>query len=666
MQTFTRTLLSLAVVAFGLNSAIQAQQSPAAQQIFNEKSSAAELVATPPAPPVSMMMGDTFYYEDFSDISGWTFENLNPDTLQIWERETNPDLSADNGDARYQMFMSPSVGNGFMWFDYRKYISEAMIPIGDPPYPQLVGSAISPYLDWSGLDVSGAYALNHYTYQPTLNIRNCRIEIRRPGLATATVWTAATEFDRPDTAPQISPLGGIPARFIGVDSVQIVLVHDGDFYGWAIDDILVTGLPDIEVQTNDFFASAPNYEQPTIFAAETPMAFVADIQNNGAATLDLKLAITIADSANAVVYTDTLLYNGITTDSLAENVAFPATPPMPTALGEYTGTYELFTDRIDEDIEPTNNAQTFTFFVTEGSFSKGNAGVRTIACCADNAEFQSSNIYYTPGLAPEDSLFITDVTFAISYSDFTDDDEGFLEVKTYGFRGDLNGDGVPSYGDEDEPDAEFVELSLLDFQIDTSSSSVPSDAFLTFEPSEDGAVYLPNEYIGFAVSVDYFQSDGGTNTDNSFSIYGPNLSYAASELASDSTGNSRVNSVLIVPSRGIDTYGYFTGVTPVIDANIRIGSVSSVEETQLAEEAFSVRPNPATTQFAIDFNFGTTVNAQFEIINAVGQTVSAFNRDGLTEGAITIPTQGMNNGLYYVKVRTNDGQTASRKLMLNR
>ncbi len=665
MQTFTRTLLFV-LVAFGLSSAMQAQESIAPKQLSNEQSTSAEL-RTPPAPQASLMMADTFYYEDFGDgIADWTFINTNPDSVQIWEYETNPDLSADNGDTRYQTLASPSVGNGFLWFDYRKYIQDAGIMIGQPPYPQLVGTAISPYLDWSGFDQNGKYALNFYSYQPTLNITNCRVDIRRPGLPDATVWSAFQDVARPDVAPQLSPLGAIPADFIGRDSVQIVIVHDGDFYGWALDDILVTALPPIEVQTNDFIAIAPNFETPTAFAAGTAMSFVADIQNNGAETLDLKLAITIADSNSAVVYTDTLLYEGIPTDSLAENMAFPMTAPVPTEIGAYTGTYELFTDRIDEDVDLTNNAQSFSFFVTENSFSKGNTGVRTVDCCADDQDFSSGNIYNVPDIAAGDSLFIDDITFAISYSGFTDDDEGIVEVKTYGFRGDLNQDTAPNYGDITDPDAELVELSFSFFTIDTTSLSLPSDAFITVPANEDGSsVYVPSEFSAFAVQVDYFVSNDA-GADNNFSIYGPDLSYSGASLAADSTGNPSISQLLVVPGRSIDTYGYFTGVSPTIDASVRINTVVSVETTLLQTDQFDVRPNPATTQFAIDFDFGTSVNAQFEIINAVGQTVSAFNRDGLSSGAITVPTQGMNNGLYYVKVRTDDGQTATRKLMVNR
>ena len=617
----------------------------------------------------SLLTADTLFYEDFDGgIGDWTIVNTDPDSVPIWTWQTETDLGADIVDDRWPIFESPTADNGFMFFKYQKYIEDINIGIVHPPYPELKGSVISPIIDMSSLVPNRKYALRFFSINPTLNIINSNVVIRAVdnSVPEAVVWSSFPDVSRPNVAAQELVLSSVPDRFVGLDSVQLVFNHSADFYGWAFDDVFIAGYPDIDIQLNDFIAIAPNYATPTAFAPGTPMSFVANIQNNGAETLDLKLAITIADSNSAVVYTDTLLYEGIRTDSLAENTTFPMTTPLPSAIGAYTGTYELFMDRIDEDFDPTNNAQSFNFIITENTFSKGNTALRTIDCCADDQDFSSGNIYYVPREATGDSLFIDNITFAINYSGFNDDDEGRVEVKTYGFREDLNQDTAPTYGDITDPTAELVELSISSFTIDTTSLSLPSDAFITVTPNEDGtSQHVPSEFSAFAVQVDYFAGND-TGLENEFAIYGPSLSYAGTELASDSTGNSRLNHLLVVPSRSIDTYGFFVGLSPIIDVNTSIVRSSSVATTMLQNDQFDVRPNPANTQFAIDFDFGISVNAQFEIINAVGQTVSAFNRDGLSSGAITIPTQGMKNGLYYVKVRTDDGQTATRKLMLNR
>jgi len=228
-----------------------------------------------------------------------------------------------------------------------------------------------------------------------------------------------------------------------------------------------------------------------------------------------------------------------------------------------------------------------------------------------------------------------------------------LEVYVYGFTGDLDGDGNSTGDDEMEEigDGFFAyDASLLDGAGDNTDLTIVFD-----DPIE-----LTDEYPAYGVSFLYFPPPNTTG--NIF--VGVGADYGAASLANPDT---TFEHHFYRETFASDDYNYvgIDGLAPNIVVHMTDTEiVDNVNE--LPTSSFSVRPNPATTQFAIDFDFGTTVNAEFEIVNAVGQTVSRFNRDGLSTGAITIPTQGMNNGLYYVKVRTADGQTASRKLLLNR
>lgn len=658
-----RIIICIVILAPFLASFLYAQIPSATPNKYEETLSKPKFLSTHTRPVSST---DTVYYEDFNDgLDGWTIVNTNPDSVRIWKYETNPDYNLPTGRDRWPIFDSPSVTNGFLLYDYGNYIVDSMIPIVGPPYPHLIGSAESPFLDWSALDITLDFVLNFFSLQPTLFNSNSRVEVRRRGLTDAVVWNAKDCLDRPNTAQQLSPICNIPNRFIGQDSVQIVFVYDGDFYGWFVDDILVLPRPEIEVALSSFIAPTANSVAPAVYAAKTPMTLAADVLNNGSETLDLELVINIADSIGALVYTDSLILNEIRADSFMRNQALPPTP-MPTSIGKYTVVYELLTDRIQEDVIPLNNVRSFTFEVSQASFSKGNTNLRSIECCANNAEFHSTNIYYTPERPIYHDVYIENLSFALAYQSFFNDDEGFVEVKVFGFRGDLNSDGIPSYGEQENPTAELVELSIQEFIIDTSSQSIPNFQVTTLTPSSNGRIFVPHEYIGFAIEIAYYNNEGGTNDDNRFALYGKNESCSEILYSVDSTLNAGINHIIQVPSLGINAYGYLDEKVPFIDATISIDSLTNTITPQLNHTEFAVRPNPATTTFTIDFDFETSVDAQFEIINAVANTVSAFNRVGLTSGAITIPTQGMNNGLYYVKVRTDDGQTASRKLMLKR
>ncbi|MFK8055675.1 MAG: T9SS type A sorting domain-containing protein [Saprospiraceae bacterium] len=619
------------------------------------------------APHSTALMADTFYYEDFANgATDWTFVNIDPDTFQVWEWTTDDSLSRATGDLRWSNFDSPTASNGFMWFDYRKYLYRDGIFISIQPYPTLIGDMVSPFLDWSSFDRSLRYTLNFFSYQPTLNVHASTVSIRRPGEEDVIVWNAFQDVARPNNAPQSNVSVSIPQNIFGNDSTQIVIHHEGDFYGWAIDDILLSLLPEIEIQTNEFFAIAPNDVTPTSQAEGHSLAFVADVQNNGSETVDMQLAVTVFDDAGAMIFTDTTLYTAVETDSLRENQTFDNTFPMPTDEGTYSGVYEIFTERIAEDVILVNNTQTFEFTVGGDVFSKGNftSGVRPEG---GDVEYGFTNIYYTPTLALDSTFLIESVTFGMFPQNFTDSDEAFVELITYGFRGDLNGDNIAQYGEVDDTDAELIELSAREFLIDTNFVEIPYAAAITYPPSENGPIALAADagYIGFGVMVNYIPGSGGTNDDNLCFLGNTPNEYGGYNLAASAAGvRDSITSILTTDQEG--AYGFFEGSSPFIQAKVSFGIVDAAIEKLLTEAAFSIHPNPATTQFTINFNFGAIVNTQFEIINAVGQTVSAFKRDGLTSGAITIPTQGMNNGLYYVKVRTNNGQTASRKLLLSR
>ncbi|MFK8055674.1 MAG: T9SS type A sorting domain-containing protein [Saprospiraceae bacterium] len=668
MHNYILVLLSGFLLAFSLTADLHAQHLDHPDHESHQLPKA-ELYNAPVASPLSIMLGDTLFYEDFDGGAvNWTFENIDPDSTQVWEWTNDDSLSRASGDTRWSNFEAPTVDNGFLWFDYRQYLIENGIPIAQP-YPALIGDAISPFLDWSSFDPALLYSVSFFNYQPTLNITNSTILIRRPGVADVEIWRSLQDVFRPDVAVQTPVFVRLPNNIVGADSIQIVLHHEGDFYGWAIDDIIIgTDVPsssEIDVGLPNFIAAAPNDLTPSSQADGYELAFVADVQNNGTVTVDLDLAITIYDQGGVTIFTDTTRYAAVAPGSLRENQVFDNTFPMPTADGTYTGVYEIFTDRIDEDINLFDNTITFAFTVGGDVFSKGDfaSGVRP---AGGDVEYAFTNLYYTPNLGGANPLMIDSVTFGMFPQNFTGTDEASIDLKTYGFRGDLNGDNIAQYGDIDDADVELVELATREFIIDASFSEIPNGAAITYAPSENGAVELAHDadFVGFGVTMTYIPGAGGTNDDNICFLGNTPITYGGFNLAAAATGIvDSLSSILTLNGEG--AYGFFAGSSPFIQAQISMG-VSAAKETVLTESAFGVRPNPATTQFEINFNFGATVDAQFEIINAVGQTISAFNRDGLTAGAITIPTQGMNNGLYYVKVRTNDGQMASRKLLLAR
>ena len=648
-------------------SVVQAQQLDGqASALASEQSPSHELRPDLIAPQYTAqaVTGDTFAYIDFSDgLNGWTFVRTNPDSVLLWEYELNPDLSADNGDTRYEDFNSPTVDNGFMWLDYRKYLIDIGYVIGSPPYPQLVQTAISPVLDLSALDLSESYALGFYSYQSTLNIRNCRVEIRdlRGTVSDQVIWTTLDEIARPNTISPAQEFANIPSDFYGLDSVQFLFVYDADFYGWAVDDIYITQRPRSDGAITDFYARAPNVSTPATEASAYPLAFVADVMNNGGADQAMRLAVTIENLSDEVLFTDTLEYAPIMSDSLEENRVFPSSFPMPTQLGVYEGRYDLITTLPEADITPDDNSVSFLFEVTDGLYSRsGNENDGGVRPSADNEEYGSSNLYLTPSLVNGDTVMITEVSFRAVPRDFTDNDEGFLELKVYGWRGDLNGDGAPSFDDDpSDPDVELVELSLIEFTVDATWG----DSTIVAAPTEDGdPIMLPldEDYIGFAVALDYFPQSGGTNDDNRFFTGQVDFSGGAYTLATDSLGAPIYLSTLRVPDNPTLTYGYFTNRTPFLDARINVPGVSSTKS--LPAGALRLSPNPTDTRLFMDVTLSEASNGmtQLRVINSLGQPVIEQRLPVVGERRLELSTADLSPGMYYLLLKTADGRRAMR------
>lgn len=85
------------------------------------------------------------------------------------------------------------------------------------------------------------------------------------------------------------------------------------------------------------------------------------------------------------------------------------------------------------------------------------------------------------------------------------------------------------------------------------------------------------------------------------------------------------------------------------------GSVMNVDLTGTAASAWSVFPNPASDVVFVDAD--ATVANQWELINAIGQTVSG----GVIQGRIALNVQSLPQGSYIVRLLTSDAQTVGVK-----
>jgi hypothetical protein len=105
-----------------------------------------------------------------------------------------------------------------------------------------------------------------------------------------------------------------------------------------------------------------------------------------------------------------------------------------------------------------------------------------------------------------------------------------------------------------------------------------------------------------------------------------------------------------------------------VENTIKCFCVSTVKTSNVLPQSlkFVVNPNPADQEVIISFNLKEAALGQIEIVNMVGQTVSATNRTNFESGSqqFVIKTNHLPNGLFFARL-TVGRKTATQKLVVN-
>ncbi len=612
------------------------------------------------AHPVNAPLADTVVDYDFSDtLRGWTVEAVTPIDTILWEWRDSLSLSAFQSALRFLPdFDSPTRENGYAFFAYLNHVTQfgAFSP-GAPPYPVLNQTLASPYYDFSS--ATGALSLQFYSYYRALNDRSLSISFRSPDVANDVTIPYENMLTN-NTSTRGLELFRVPDQFLGSDSVQIRFTYDGGFYGWAIDDILVSSLPSVSVRIdNQFFAAAPNYYTPV--TQLDSLVFVTDLYNEGGEDQELTLQVLVREYDGSVfgatVAEDSLNYGVVPAGAFVENNVLLRKIPMPDEVGLYRVSYILTGPNIDDDFDPADNSFGFNFEITENRFGKSPGFSRnTRSGAGPNQDLTLGAIYYVPNNT--DSVLVDSIGFGVGYEGLANNNSSpVLEVSVLGWFGDLDGDGAVT------PD-EFDELSLLEYDVDAATFPNDDGSYIVRPVNDQESVQLSSDYIGFIVQAKIFKATGANiDDDDIFLGIGNGPSYGGYSLANDSLGVSRYATVIATETNGYN-YSFFTSAAPYNPAWISQLLISN--KTPLDASAFSVSPNPASDMIRVAFDFEQNERVVFKVINATGQQIRSYVRDNVQQGMLEIPTQGLANGLYYIQATTADARQGSKPVMINR
>lgn len=626
---------------------------------------------TRPLPPVASF--------DFANgFEGWEVTSLEPDTA-LWQYSTVDTLRGRFTSGNVETpGIAASTENGYALLNYDFYNTGgiAIDSFATGPVAQYL---VSPSFSTEGVEQGLAVQL--YT-----SFRFCCNAAGNAAFLNYSVDGGETFSDEPI---QVHPnavvndlfrgniLVNLPQDILGFPDVKLRFEYTGEFYYWLIDDVAVLIRPDDDLTVNsNFFAVAPNYSTPQEIAENAELRFLADITNKGGlAQDDVQLVVLIDDTSGVMIYTDTLDYGTIASDSIAENKAFPEGFPMPTELGTYTATYKIISPDEALDANFDDNTLSFEFEVTEGLYAKQPAFTGGSRPGGNPSTFELGNIYTLPNTG--DTVRVDSIELGFFLDGIADDGdaETIMDVLTYGFLGDLNDDGLVTLGQVDDEGAELVELVANTITLDTSAIEADGDYEFVITPTEsgEGVTFVAGDpYIGFGIGLLYTTANTQTPDNNSFFMGSGPVDYGAYGLAIDTLElfNRRTNYIISEESEepvlqaGYDVFGAGWWINAFVNIDTTTTPTNVIE---LSEAEFRLFPNPASTSLTVEYDFAeAATEATITIVNAVGQVARTIRRSDVGSGRFEIPTTGLNNGLYYVGVSTDAGERAMRKVYIVR
>ena len=311
--------------------------------------------------------GDTIYYEDFGAgmPAGWTSVDNTGNNFD-WIYSTVGPTGAWTGSwpAPADAIGSPTAANGFMMLPMDYYNTDAS------------GQMVTTTVDMDGYLQTSAF---DFTNEPTV-ILTLSSEFRTCCASTAELWISVStdgtnwsdhfiaNADIPNnewwyTEPEFN-ISDIAA---GMSTVYIRFgVTDASHYFWEIDDVVFIKGPanDIVIEKNYayFFANTGYYNQVPIGQAEADSVFwdCAFFNNGSNTAYNCVLDIEVEHDTQGSVYTSTsapVTLMAYERDTLRLSEFGDGYSPQ--ATGEYTMTYTISSDSIDEITEDNSGEKSF-------------------------------------------------------------------------------------------------------------------------------------------------------------------------------------------------------------------------------------------------------------------------------------------------------------------
>lgn len=607
-------------------------------------------------------------------LNGWVSNTVSTTGIDTtWEWVANGMISGGVLSGQNVTINSPTASNGAMVFNGDKF-SNAADGIPDPPYPQYVEELVSPTIDLSAVPAGTALAIEFSQVYYWFQAADGNNFFSSYSISTDDGMTWSDPRDCNTGAPAafansgVNPLNNtesvrIPVALdvAGSSTVRIKFTFAGNYYYWALDDIKITERPgqDDMAVAEGWYATSSNKMIPVSQLEE--MVFMTDVENFGGNTAEnVVLNMSVIDDSGTEVYSVDENYGTLIADSLDENRVFGAFTP--TALGDYTATYEVSADSMDEN--PVNNTLSFTWEVTEEVFAKETGPSSVIQPADSNWEvdiprsWTYGNHFYVVNGSDIKANF---AEFVINNADDAEDIPVYIKLYKWDAPVDvwatdpdasdytcaadartLVGRGTHIItGDED--DDEFVSVELLD------------------ELSlEQGVTLEDNTHYILMIEL----IDSGSGDDANVVELGASreVDYAPTNFAYQQAGMPRFGSMIGLNGSGsvddaiYNSIGFGQDIVPVLRLIIGEPIIDNSSVEILEDATVTIFPSPADKDMTVDIELAQAYdNASVSIIDASGKMLSTQQFTSLQSERISYNTTNWTNGTYFLRVATKEG-----------
>jgi len=390
-------------------------------------------------------------------------------------------------------------------------------------------------------------------------------------------------------------------------------------YGWVIDNVNVSTLPDNDISTNGLFFGTDGVAYHQIPEAQiAPIDFSVNVKNEGSTNqTGVKLNVTSGSYSGASAPIS--LAAGATADTLE------VTPSFTPTVGNHVVTFDLEYDNTD-DIPSNNMMNDYKFTVG------GHIYARDTSTTAQSGAIRGSLSQY--GLDSPDLI----KHYAVGYD----------IVNTAELTGiDFQLGGVIKAGEE-------VAGQLLN----GNRELVPGaeTEFYTVVAGDEGSYQTLKFETPITVNPGTYYV--------AVQIYGDSLSvaYAGTEDATPTSATS------VFKQEGQTTWGFIGDGNPVYVIRMNFDPSLSVENNTLSNLNVSQNfPNPFANETKVLFNLKEASNVSYTVVDLTGKVVANVNEGTTMAGdhEITIDGSSFANGVYYLNITAGESNV-TRKMIVNK